>query len=90
MSVLQIILIYLAIMTVIAFLAFGIDKWKAQHHRWRIPESVLLGLAAAGGSIGAWIGMQLWHHKTQHKKFRYGIPAILIVQVVLALFLLCR
>lgn len=67
----------------LTFLLYGIDKWKAKRSRWRIPESVLLGLAAIGGSVGAWLGMHVWHHKTQHKKFRYGVPAILVAQVVL-------
>ncbi len=86
----RLILVYLAIITVVTFFAYGIDKWKAQHKRWRIPESVLLGLAAIGGSVGAWLGMQVWHHKTQHKKFKYGVPAILAVQVALAVWWLLK
>ena len=86
----NLILIYLAIITVVTFLVYGIDKWKAQHKRWRIPESVLLGLAAIGGSVGAWLGMQVWHHKTQHKKFKYGVSAILAAQVVVAVWLLAK
>jgi len=86
----QFILVYLVVMSVVTFFVYGIDKWKAQHKRWRIPESVLLGLAAAGGSVGAWLGMQVWHHKTQHKKFRYGVPAIFVAQLVLAVWWLSR
>ena len=86
----HLILIYLAIITVVTFFAYGIDKWKAQHNRWRIPESVLLGLAAVGGSVGAWLGMQVWRHKTQHNKFKYGVPAIFVVQVALAVWWLSR
>lgn len=82
----NLILIYLAVITVVTFLVYGIDKWKAQHKRWRIPESVLLGLAAIGGSVGAWLGMKVWRHKTQHKKFKYGVPAILAAQVALAVW----
>ena len=82
----HLILIYLAIITVVTFFAYGIDKWKAQHNRWRIPESVLLGLAAVGGSVGAWLGMKVWHHKTQHKKFKYGVPVIFVVQVALTVW----
>ena len=82
----HIILIFLTIITVVTFFAYGIDKWKAQHNRWRIPESVLLGLAAVGGSVGAWLGMQVWRHKTQHKKFKYGVPVIFAVQVVLVVW----
>ena len=90
LSLKHIILIYLVIINVVAFIAYGIDKWKAQHNRWRIPESVLLGLAAIGGSVGAWLGIKVWHHKTQHKKFKYGVPAIFVAQVVLAVWWLVR
>ncbi len=82
----QFILVYLVVMSVVTFFVYGIDKWKAQHKRWRIPESVLLGLAAVGGSVGAWLGMQVWHHKTQHKKFKYGVPAIFVAQLVLVVW----
>ena len=82
----HLILVYLAAITVVTFIVYGIDKWKAQHKRWRIPESVLLGLAAIGGSVGALLGMQVWHHKTQHKKFTYGVPAIFVAQVALAVW----
>ena len=86
----HLILVYLAAITVVTFIVYGIDKWKAQHKRWRIPESVLLGLAALGGSVGAWLGMQVWRHKTQHKKFKYGVPAIFVAQVALAVWLLIK
>ena len=82
----NLILIYLAVITVVTFLVYVIDKWKAQHKRWRIPESVLLGLAAIGGSVGAWLGMKVWRHKTQHKKFQYGVPAILAAQVAVVVW----
>ena len=85
-----IVLVYLAVITVVTFLVYGIDKWKAQHKRWRIPENVLLGLAAIGGSVGAWLGMKVWRHKTQHKKFKYGVPAILAAQVALAVWWLAK
>ena len=90
LSLKHIILIYLAIINVVAFFAYGIDKWKAQRKRWRIPESVLLGLAAVGGSVGAWLGMQVWRHKTQHKKFQYGVPAIFVAQVALVVWWLAK
>lgn len=68
-----------------AFLAMGLDKWKAKREgARRIPEKTLLGLAAIGGSIGAICGMRLFHHKTLHKQFRYGLPAILVLQILLA------
>ena len=56
--------------------------------KWRISEATLLLMAVVGGSIGAWAGMRLWHHKTMHKKFKYGIPVIIILQVALAVYLL--
>lgn len=77
------ILIYIAATSIISFLMFGIDKIKAKRHHWRIPESVLLISAGIGGSIGALLGMYLFRHKTQHKKFTIGVPVILLLQVVL-------
>lgn len=71
---------YLAVVNVITFLLFGIDKYKAKRSKWRIRESTLIWLSVSGGSIGAWLGMKVWHHKTQHKKFQYGIPFILFMQ----------
>ena len=67
-------LIYLAAVNVVTFFTYGIDKWKAKRARRRISEATLLGLAVIGGSIGAWIGIKVWHHKTLHKKFKYGVP----------------
>ena len=55
--------------------------------KWRILEATLLMIAVIGGSIGAWVGMRLWHHKTMHKKFKYGIPIIIIMQVSLVVYL---
>ena len=89
-SLLHIALIYLAVINVVTFFVYGIDKWKAKKSKWRIRETVLLGLAVLGGSIGAWLGMKVWHHKTQHKKFKYGVPLILIAQIALFLFCSCR
>ena len=78
-------LIYLAAINVIAFFLYGIDKWKARHDKWRITEACLIWIAVAGGSIGALLGMRLWHHKTLHAKFKYGLPAILILQIAAVL-----
>ena len=74
-------LIYLAAVNVVTFFTSGIDTWKAKRARRRISEATLLGLAVIGGSIGAWIGIRVWHHKTLHKKFKYGVPLILILQI---------
>ena len=111
-SYLHIALIYLAVINVVTFFMYGIDKWrstfgrllptgrkKAKNSKWRIRETALLGLAVLGGSIGAWLGMKVWHHKTQHKggnrdidnivggyQFKYGVPAIIIVQLALIVY----
>lgn len=69
------------------FLAYGIDKLKAKRGWWRIPESTLLILALIGGSIGAWIGIYAWRHKTQHLKFKYGVPIILLLQTALFIYI---
>ena len=81
-------LAYLLAINVAAFLVYGIDKLKAKHAKWRISEATLLLLAAVGGSIGAWLGMKVWHHKTLHKKFKFGIPSILILQLAVGAYLL--
>jgi uncharacterized membrane protein YsdA (DUF1294 family) len=83
-TIVYILLIYLAGMNVMTFFLFGIDKWKAKRSKWRIEESTLLWWAASGGSIGAWLGMKVWHHKTQHRKFTWGIPLILFAHIALA------
>ena len=83
---LHVVLIYLAVINVVTFFMYGIDKWKAKNSKWRIRETALLGLAVLGGSIGAWLGMKVWRHKTQHKKFKYGVPAIIIVQLALIVY----
>ena len=79
---------YLLAINALSFILFGLDKYKAKKGKWRISEATLLMMAVIGGSIGAWTGMRLWHHKTMHKKFKYGIPIIIILQVVLAVYLL--
>ena len=83
----NIILGYLLAINIATFLLYGIDKYKARKGRWRISEATLLMMAVIGGSIGAWSGMRLWHHKTMHKKFKYGIPVIIILQVAIAVYL---
>lgn len=80
-------LYYLLFINIITFMMYGIDKQKAKKGKWRISEATLLMMAIVGGSIGAWAGMQIWHHKTMHKKFQYGIPAIIIMQIALVVYL---
>ncbi len=76
-------LYYLIVINVVTFLVYGIDKAASKRGCRRISEATLLILAVIGGSIGALLGMKVWHHKTMHKKFKYGLPLILIIQILL-------
>lgn len=75
-------IVYLIIINVITFFAYGIDKIKAKKGRWRTPESVLLLLTFMGGAAGALAGMHLFRHKTHHKKFTILVPMMLVVWCV--------
>ncbi len=88
MSVISYLVIYLAIINLIGFAIMGIDKLKARKRAWRIPESTLFVIAIIGGSLGTTIGMHLFHHKTRHWYFLYGMPAILFVQIALVVLLM--
>lgn len=74
------IIAYLLIVNIIAFLMYGIDKLKAKRDSWRIPEKTLIGAALIGGSSGAFLGMQVFHHKTKKIKFFLGVPLIFLIQ----------
>lgn len=71
--------------SVIAFCAMGIDKRRARQQRWRIPEATLFLFAFLGGALGSVLGMRLFHHKTKHWYFRFGLPLILLVQLALVI-----
>lgn len=77
---------YLLVINAATFIIYGIDKDKAKKAKWRISEATLLTMAAVGESIGAWLGMKAWHHKTQHRKFKYGVPIILLIQIALMIY----
>lgn len=81
---------YLLGINLLTFFVYGIDKWKAKRNKWRVPEATLLMLAALGGSVGALLGMFVFHHKTKHKKFLIGVPLILLGQLALAYLLLVK
>ena len=81
---------WLAVMNLVTFCVFGVDKWKAKRKAKneavrRVPEKTLFVLSILGGSVGALLGMRVFHHKTLHKSFCYGIPAILVLQILLSL-----
>ena len=77
----------LIIINIITFFAYGLDKLKAVNHWWRIPEWVLLGLATAGGAVGAYLGMMVFRHKTLKPLFRFGVPVMIIVHVIVAIYI---
>ena len=76
-------LAYLAAVNVITFALFAYDKYCAKNNKWRVRESTLLLLAAIGGSIGAGAAMEICHHKTLHLKFKYGVPILFFLQIIL-------
>lgn len=86
----QNILIYLVIINLIGFFVMWLDKKKAQHARWRIKESTLLLVAALGGGIGTIAGMYTFRHKTQKAKFVFGFPAIIVIQILIAIMIIFK
>ena len=76
----------LLLLNIVAFVLFALDKRKARHGKWRIPEVALLLVALLGGSVGALMAMQLFNHKTKKNLFRIGIPVVLLVQLLLLLY----
>ena len=88
----KLLIIYLAVVNIAAFMLMGIDKRRAKRGAWRIPERTLFLSAILGGSPGAILGMQVFRHKTRHRQFTIGMPLILLVQLAVAgvLFFLYR
>ena len=78
--------IYLLAINLLAFIIYGVDKYKAIHNRWRISEHVLFAFAILGGSLGAFIGMKVFQHKTSVPFFKYGIPTVFILQLLAFLY----
>ena len=86
MTLTRFVLIYILIINIVGFACMGSDKHKAKKNLWRIPEKTLFLLALAGGSAGTTLGMHLFHHKTRHWYFLYGMPAILVLQTAAFLY----
>lgn len=86
----KILLVYLCVINLVTFLIYGLDKWKAKKNKWRVPERVLLLLAALGGTIGAFLGMCFFRHKTQKWKFKIGVPLIFALQMALFIFVVLK
>lgn len=89
-AVTQCLLWYLAAVNVVTFTVYGIDKRKARRGAWRVPEKTLFLLPLLGGSVGALLGMKVFRHKTKHWYFVWGIPAILLAQLALTVWLWLR
>lgn len=81
---------YLAAVNLVTFTVYGVDKAKARRGAWRVPEKTLFLLPLLGGSVGALLGMRTFRHKTKHWYFVWGVPAILLAQLALAVWLLTR
>lgn len=80
----------IAVINIIAFFMYGLDKGKAKRGAWRIPEATLLGIAFFGGALGAFLGMKVFRHKTKHVQFFIGVPVMLVLQIALAAFLVYK
>ena len=78
----------LACMNILSFTLMGMDKRRARQGRWRIPERTLMLLAALGGSVGVFLGMRVFRHKTLHRLFSWGVPALFVLQAAIAVYLL--
>lgn len=79
-------MIYLVMINVLSFFIMGLDKVKAKKQRYRISENSLLFVALIGGSLGSYLGIYYFHHKTKHIKFYMGIPLILFIQILIYCF----
>lgn len=84
-TIMTYVLFYLICVNMLAFTLFGMDKSRAVRRQWRIPEKTLLLTALIGGSLGAEAGMLCFRHKTKHARFRIGIPAVIIVQLLIGI-----
>ena len=82
--------LYLIMMNLAGFCVMGVDKWKAKRDAWRISEKALFLPAVLGGCVGSILGMRVFRHKTKHWYFRFGLPAILVAQIVLSGWLVWR
>ena len=79
----KIFLVFYALMTIVTFVLYGVDKGKAKKGQWRIPEKTLLLFAACFGGLGAFLGMKVFRHKTKHTSFKILVPTFMIVQFIL-------
>lgn len=78
--------LYLVLLNMIGILIMYVDKTKAKKKAWRIPEKTLFLVSVLGGSIGIWMGMYIFHHKTKHLRFVIGVPMIILIQIMICLY----
>ncbi|MEJ9282331.1 MULTISPECIES: DUF1294 domain-containing protein [Ureibacillus] len=83
----EILIVYMMILSAICFTLMGIDKSKARKKKWRISERTLLFVAIIGGACGGLIGMYLFHHKTKHSVFAFGLPFLSAIQIILIMYI---
>jgi uncharacterized membrane protein YsdA (DUF1294 family) len=83
---------YSLVMNIIGLFIMAIDKYKAKHHQWRIAEKTIWLVSFIGGAVGTAVGMYLFHHKTRHRAFRYGLPLLAVMEIVAYVWFLtlCR
>lgn len=89
-NLLWIFIAYLVIMNIIGLAIMGIDKSRAKRHAWRISEKELFWVSIFGGSMGTWAGMYLFRHKTKRWRFVIGMPAILVLHIIVGVFMFHR
>lgn len=82
--------IYIIVINIVAFIIMGIDKNKAQRNKRRISEKSIFTTAFIGGALGVYLGMRFFHHKTKHLEFTVGIPAAVIINMVIFGYLMQR
>ncbi len=90
MNILTVAKLYIIIITLLTFTCFGVDKYKARNHKWRIKEATLIGMCVLGGSLGGLAGMYIFHHKTKKPLFFISVPLILIIQIAAVLFFVSK
>ncbi len=83
-------LVYLVLINAASLFIMLVDKIRARKNFWRVPEALLLGICAIGGSLGGLMGMKLFRHKTRHPQFSVGIPVMLALHIVLLVMLWAR
>jgi uncharacterized membrane protein YsdA (DUF1294 family) len=89
-SILGIVILYLLVMSLWLFLLMGYDKRRSRREAWRVKEKTLWVVAMFGGAVGGWIGMSMFRHKTKHRSFRFGFPALAVLHFTVAVYVAVR